>query len=497
MVTKLQIGNIDRRPLAANVSALIAEAPGQDLEPTLRSLDAQTLAPGEVLAVKRFDSLGLIARSEYVLCLHAGDFADPTLLEKSLFVLDRNRADVSLTPVAAKAPADQRTSAIAMVRKRRFSKIRDLITPGKAPGDLRATMVARGLSPALLAEPLLFRGCEDAPAREARSFGGKVIVITTGCLPGRNSLFLEPLCAALKERGFIVLVLAEEAPQPELSRSLREHAAGVFNLCSFLDERSRLNFLIDVVRRHSARSIWNIGPSFARTAIVSLRQCFPNLGLMDLLCGPVPTNYTEISYVLDHIFSENEELREALLLRGESPDRLSVLRWSDVEAACDWLRTRLEPTRYTSVFSIAGGLSIEQQTQPRRPAISPAVRMLMMFLSPPRLRANVQNAMLLRRIRRRKGGEELLAEYFDPADYLRRYPDVAESGISPLLHYTYCGFTENRDPGTRFMTGEYLKAHRDVARAGLNPLLHYLIFGSRENRSVAARVTPDKGAERS
>jgi SAM-dependent methyltransferase len=83
---------------------------------------------------------------------------------------------------------------------------------------------------------------------------------------------------------------------------------------------------------------------------------------------------------------------------------------------------------------------------------------------------------------------------FDSAWYLKRYPDVASSGLDPALHYLRFGAFENRNPGPDFDAWRYLKTYPDVAEARLNPLLHYLEYGVNENRYAQA-VEEEAGAD--
>lgn len=80
---------------------------------------------------------------------------------------------------------------------------------------------------------------------------------------------------------------------------------------------------------------------------------------------------------------------------------------------------------------------------------------------------------------------------FDSAAYLKRYPDVAEAGIDPVLHYLDSGASEGRMPCDFFDSGYYLKNNPDVAEAGLNPLLHFYAFGWRESRNPSAGFDVD------
>jgi hypothetical protein len=71
---------------------------------------------------------------------------------------------------------------------------------------------------------------------------------------------------------------------------------------------------------------------------------------------------------------------------------------------------------------------------------------------------------------------------FDPAFYLRKYPDVAASGANPLCHYLKYGAAELRQPHPLFDPGFYLDRNPDIRRAGVNPLVHYIRHGAAEDR---------------
>ncbi len=71
---------------------------------------------------------------------------------------------------------------------------------------------------------------------------------------------------------------------------------------------------------------------------------------------------------------------------------------------------------------------------------------------------------------------------FDAAYYLDQNPDIAESGMNPLVHFLRFGAGEGRDPNPLFDTSYYLDQNPDVAESGMNPLVHYLWFGAGEGR---------------
>ncbi|MHB8287554.1 MAG: rhamnan synthesis F family protein, partial [Caulobacteraceae bacterium] len=91
---------------------------------------------------------------------------------------------------------------------------------------------------------------------------------------------------------------------------------------------------------------------------------------------------------------------------------------------------------------------------------------------------------MLRADRRRKR-ERLAIEssrIFDPDFYLRRYPDLAASGVDPLEHFLRFGAQEGRLPSPVFDPGWYVETYPDVAANGHNPLAHYILFGAAEGR---------------
>ncbi len=73
---------------------------------------------------------------------------------------------------------------------------------------------------------------------------------------------------------------------------------------------------------------------------------------------------------------------------------------------------------------------------------------------------------------------------FDKDFYIEHNPDVAQSGVDPLLHYLQQGGFEGRDPGPNFSSSFYLNTYEDIKSKNLNPLLHYIKYGYYENRAT-------------
>ena len=79
--------------------------------------------------------------------------------------------------------------------------------------------------------------------------------------------------------------------------------------------------------------------------------------------------------------------------------------------------------------------------------------------------------------------------FFSTKFYDELNPDVAETGLNPVVHYLQIGAARDADPSTRFHTRGYLRANPDVAASGLNPLQHFLVYGLRQDRNPKGWIT--------
>ena len=70
---------------------------------------------------------------------------------------------------------------------------------------------------------------------------------------------------------------------------------------------------------------------------------------------------------------------------------------------------------------------------------------------------------------------------FDDGFYLDKYPKVKSSGMDPLLHYIFFGFSEGKKPNESFDGVFYKNYYDDV---DINPLIHYALYGIKENRLI-------------
>lgn len=76
---------------------------------------------------------------------------------------------------------------------------------------------------------------------------------------------------------------------------------------------------------------------------------------------------------------------------------------------------------------------------------------------------------------------------FDARWYSDKYLTNIEDRAAPVEHYLVVGAKERFDPGASFCTGWYLDRYPDVAASGMNPLLHYIQHGMAEGREPLPR----------
>ena len=78
-------------------------------------------------------------------------------------------------------------------------------------------------------------------------------------------------------------------------------------------------------------------------------------------------------------------------------------------------------------------------------------------------------------------------ELFFKEGYLAEYPDVADVGMDPWVHFVLYGKQEGRDnghnPGLNLFNKEiYLKLYKDVCDSASDPWYHYIMYGKNEGR---------------
>jgi hypothetical protein len=91
----------------------------------------------------------------------------------------------------------------------------------------------------------------------------------------------------------------------------------------------------------------------------------------------------------------------------------------------------------------------------------------------------------LRRLR--AGPESGLDALFDAAYYRAKY----RGPLPARTHFVIAGAFEGASPHPLFDTAFYLRKYPDVAASGVNPLFHYLLHGAEEGRKPHPLFQPD------
>ena len=71
-------------------------------------------------------------------------------------------------------------------------------------------------------------------------------------------------------------------------------------------------------------------------------------------------------------------------------------------------------------------------------------------------------------------------------DYMLRYPDLARSGVDPILHFVQWGHKEGRIIHELFDHQYYVEKYPDVEESGVFPLVEYLFEGAKKGRQPHA-----------
>ena len=73
---------------------------------------------------------------------------------------------------------------------------------------------------------------------------------------------------------------------------------------------------------------------------------------------------------------------------------------------------------------------------------------------------------------------------FDASWYVKKYSDVASSGLTAELHYLRIGAVLGRYPSANFDVKRYFHENKDLDKAAVNPVIHFESHGKREGRKV-------------
>lgn len=113
----------------------------------------------------------------------------------------------------------------------------------------------------------------------------------------------------------------------------------------------------------------------------------------------------------------------------------------------------------------------------------------------PNVSGFISNWSLTKILRRQKSSKLKLSKaknlvvdsgLFDADWYLQtQAPDLRGSDAA-IEHYLSVGAKQKKDPNRSFSTSGYLRRYPDVAASGINPLIHYIKYGRSEGRSTGA-----------
>ena len=89
-----------------------------------------------------------------------------------------------------------------------------------------------------------------------------------------------------------------------------------------------------------------------------------------------------------------------------------------------------------------------------------------------------------------------VASHFDPGFYLSHYDDIRAVGHDPYRHYMIVGWREGKDPNRTFSSIFYSRAYPDVAESGMHPLVYFAVTKDlRPTRSNRSHVKITDGIE--
>ena len=184
---------------------------------------------------------------------------------------------------------------------------------------------------------------------------------------------------------------------------------------------------------------------------------------------------------------------EAAVFRGEvktayglRDHALARVQTADAETAA--VRGRVQTARRNATITLADYKAISNSTTW---FVTGPVRLVAGVLPRP-VRRRVRQAVFLTgwvatfQIFKRLEGRKLMlararlieaSRYFNADWYRATYPDVAESGLVPAVHYAARGGPEGRDPGPAFHTQDYLERFPEAVKEPGGVFMHALSHG--------------------
>ncbi len=132
---------------------------------------------------------------------------------------------------------------------------------------------------------------------------------------------------------------------------------------------------------------------------------------------------------------------------------------------------------YVAMLSLAGRffrgnlLVLPQLLRSSGVGFGGALRTLALILSPRHPLQKARNLVLCAKTLSNPDARRALLATFDAEFYRSQYPDVGQSKVIPLLHYSLVGHTEGRQPSRQFDADAVYHQYPELVHLGINPLL--------------------------
>ena len=288
---------------------------------------------------------------DFVCCLLAGDRLAPTYLEKCLF---RMTIDGSSAGFAVEEPAESLPQILVARRGVLAAEMHHVHGPA---AKQRAQFVSRlansrrrmSVVPELLAFPAgtAITGVSAMAFPTLGGASGRLFTfapLIRGWPEPRPTLLLtapfltvsgadtvlSQSCRQLKALGFRVLVcttVPAREDQGDATGWYEDCTLGIYHLPCFLDIEHWPAFIAYLVQQHDINVLWQVGSTYTYDLLPTLRELFPHLAIVDLLFNSEghAANHLRYNYLIDRVITEHNGVRDWLVERGESEDRVSVI----------------------------------------------------------------------------------------------------------------------------------------------------------------------------
>jgi glycosyltransferase involved in cell wall biosynthesis len=189
---------------------------------------------------------------------------------------------------------------------------------------------------------------------------------------GGSEKIVSLICQQLKGLGFRILLYTTVGAtweQGDTTSWFEESVDGIYHLPRFLDIAHWPAFLAYLIQQQGVSVLWQVGSTYTYDLLPDLKQLFPQLAVVDLLFNTIghTANHLKYNYLIDHVVTEHNGLREWLIERGVHEDEISVipngvnLELYSPRPKLDWrTRTPRSPGEHRFVVAYLGRFSPEK-----------------------------------------------------------------------------------------------------------------------------------------